>query len=103
MKKVLVYNLVAIVVLSVAGLFWCRHHSRQAAERIVRESELREFQFWKEQLVPLYEEMGVEHAPNPQTREELFGPMIRSMKPAESEGEDRRPGAGSGTGPNDRW
>lgn len=68
MRKAFLANML-IAVLAIVGVgWWCDYRSRVIAEEAIAEQENRELEFWRDRLLPLYRQMGMEHKENPTTK-----------------------------------
>ena len=87
MLKTVLINILVVVVSIVLLASWCEYRARTLAERAVHEQEQRELSFWRERLVPLYREMGIDHKENPATKAELFDPLVKSLESYQERGD----------------
>ena len=80
MKKHLIVTWAVFLVALLGVALWSRHYARREAARAVAEREQEKFLFWKAKLLPLYEGMDVHHVKDPTTREDVFGPLLKSAQ-----------------------
>lgn len=71
----------AMWAISMVGVAWyAKHQSLISSKQAVEEYRAEDIAYWKQQLVPLYEASEMKHEPNPKTREEVFGPLLKLAK-----------------------
>lgn len=76
MKDARRLNLVFALVISTLAFLGACAYGELAARRAVERQAREDFIYWKSKLLPIYEDSGLKYNPDPQTKDELFGPLI---------------------------
>ena len=70
-----------LVALVMAAIHWDINYTvRRATARWERE----QLDNWKAKLIPLYDEMGLQHTKHPDSLSELLDPLLRAFEPLEN-------------------